>query len=323
MVDKTHDAKESLADFGERTADRTRLLSQRARVQARTTADESPLLLALGLLGVGALIGAAIPTSRREDELMGPVRDNLLEQAKSKGQEVAHKVSRIAEVATSEAGRATDESKGDAGEKIVAAVEGAVSGARLEAERQGLSTSHDDGDGRLATGSRSTPAKDGTSSVTSPRASSERSFGLPSDALSGLSGTAGTSGTSGTAGTTGSPVRRASSGGPTASEIAAPSRSSTSPSGSTLGSSSSGISSPRTASASSSPSSGSSGSSWSSPSTSGSSTSTRSTSGLPSSSGSSAMTGPDELSSPGAPSERSGRRPARGGNDETSKEPRR
>jgi hypothetical protein len=315
MVDKTHDAKESLADFGERTADRTRLLSQRARVQARTTADESPLLLALGLLGVGALIGAAIPTSRREDELMGPVRDNLLEQAKSKGQEVAHKVSRIAEVATSEAGRATDESRGDAGEKIVAAVEGAVSGARLEAERQGLSTSDDAGDGRVASGSRgSASTKDNRSSVTASRTSSERSFGLPSDGLSGLTDTSGTSGSSAS---TGSPVRRASSPGSAASEVNAPGSSTSSPSRSTLGSPSPGISPPRTPSASSSPSTG---SSWSSPSAPGSSTPTQSTSGPSSSATPTAR--PAGISSPSSPSEQSGR-PERGGFDEASKEPRR
>ncbi|GAA4454200.1 DUF3618 domain-containing protein [Novipirellula rosea] len=54
----------------------------------RRAHDESPLALGLGVLALGALAGALIPRTRREDELMGEASDELVEQAKQASQEV-------------------------------------------------------------------------------------------------------------------------------------------------------------------------------------------------------------------------------------------
>lgn len=202
VSESTTRTRERLGEAGHRTAEQTRLLSRRARRQAATAANESPLLLALGLLGVGALIGLAIPTSRREDELMGPLRDDLLDQAKHKGEEMVHKVSRIAEVATSEVKQRVGEGEGDVGEKLVSAVEGGVGAARREAERQGLG-SHDDGQDGQRGSSTSGGASSGLSAGTRGGSSTGLSGGTPSRSGS----------TTGTGAASGAPTRQASPGG--------------------------------------------------------------------------------------------------------------
>jgi hypothetical protein len=64
--------------------------------------QEHPLVLGSIGLAIGAALGAGLPPTRREDELMGEKRDELLEQAKETGREQLDKAKRIA-AATQEA----------------------------------------------------------------------------------------------------------------------------------------------------------------------------------------------------------------------------
>jgi hypothetical protein len=59
-----------------------------ARDEAVSSANERPLLVALAVLVAGAVIGASVPTSRKEDELLGPHRDRLLDEARAKADDV-------------------------------------------------------------------------------------------------------------------------------------------------------------------------------------------------------------------------------------------
>lgn len=50
-------------------------------------------------LGLGALVGIAIPLSKTENEMMGELRDNLLESAQGALSEASERAQRVAEEA--------------------------------------------------------------------------------------------------------------------------------------------------------------------------------------------------------------------------------
>lgn len=56
--------------------------------QARRLNRKHPLMLGAAVFGVGLLLGSLIPNTRREDDLMGPTRDKLLETSKESAQQV-------------------------------------------------------------------------------------------------------------------------------------------------------------------------------------------------------------------------------------------
>jgi hypothetical protein len=55
--------------------------------RAASTAQENPLGLAVGGVAAGFLLGLLIPSSRVEDEKLGPVADEVKDQIKETGQE--------------------------------------------------------------------------------------------------------------------------------------------------------------------------------------------------------------------------------------------
>jgi ElaB/YqjD/DUF883 family membrane-anchored ribosome-binding protein len=62
--------------------ERSQVQIGRAKEQFGQMLNEQPFVLSAVGLAVGAALGAAIPTTRRENEMMGSVRDDLLERAK-------------------------------------------------------------------------------------------------------------------------------------------------------------------------------------------------------------------------------------------------
>ncbi|KRB83879.1 DUF3618 domain-containing protein [Noviherbaspirillum sp. Root189] len=81
----------------------------RARDQFGQLLDEQPLVIAALGVALGAALGAAVPATRRENELMGSVRDDLLDKAKetalSQAETVKQSAQRVAEAAKQEAER--------------------------------------------------------------------------------------------------------------------------------------------------------------------------------------------------------------------------
>ena len=206
VADKAHVAKERVAETAHDVRERvsSKMSSAResahlarlratekgrqARVQLSRQYDSSPLLLGLAALVGGVALGAALPSTRKEGEVMGPMRDRLLEQARESGRDMAGKVSRVAEVAVHTAVDQLDRESAteDLGRIASSTAQAAKEAAHQEAQRQGLASSGDgtertsggaNGGGRAAGGGR----MDGLSG-----GSQSRSGGL-SD-LGGLSG---------------------------------------------------------------------------------------------------------------------------------------
>ena len=65
--------------------------------QAVGVAQENPLGLAVGAAAVGFLAGMLIPSTKLEDERIGPVADQVKEQAKQTGQEAIEHGKQIAQ----------------------------------------------------------------------------------------------------------------------------------------------------------------------------------------------------------------------------------
>ena len=73
--------------------------------QVAGLAKENPLGLAIGAAAIGFLAGLVVPSTRVEDERLGPVADQVKEKAKETGQEA---VERGRQVAQEVAGTATE-----------------------------------------------------------------------------------------------------------------------------------------------------------------------------------------------------------------------
>ena len=81
--------------------------------QAVGMAKENPLELAIGAVAIGFLAGLAVPSTRVEDEKLGPMADQVKEKVKETGQEA---VDRGRQVAQEVASTATDTARWSAQE---------------------------------------------------------------------------------------------------------------------------------------------------------------------------------------------------------------
>jgi hypothetical protein len=87
---------------GDATPSRGEVKQQGRRVAG--LARENPLGLAIGAAAIGFLAGLAVPSTRVEDERLGPVADQVKDRVKETGQEALDRGKQVAqEVASSAA----------------------------------------------------------------------------------------------------------------------------------------------------------------------------------------------------------------------------
>jgi ElaB/YqjD/DUF883 family membrane-anchored ribosome-binding protein len=108
-------AKEAVTGATERAGDATPSRGQvkQAGRQAAGLAKENPLGLAIGAAAIGFLAGLAVPSTRVEDEKLGPVADQVKDKVKETGQEA---LDRGKQVAQETASTATDSARQSAQE---------------------------------------------------------------------------------------------------------------------------------------------------------------------------------------------------------------
>jgi hypothetical protein len=92
----------------DRTPDSAQV-KQKAR-QAKSVAQENPLGLAIGSLAVGFLGGMLIPSTRVEDEKIGPIADDVKDKVKETGQEALEHGKQVAQDAAQSAQQTAKES---------------------------------------------------------------------------------------------------------------------------------------------------------------------------------------------------------------------
>jgi len=109
---------------------RTREQVYRTRGTLTHVLEEQPLVVGAIGLAVGAVLGASLPSTRREDELMGGTRDAMMHSARDavgeQAEALKESAQRIAETAGQEAGRRTQEAG------MTGSDNDTVSGARTE-----------------------------------------------------------------------------------------------------------------------------------------------------------------------------------------------
>ena len=101
VAGKVDSVKESLGLAGQKASDVTPDAEQvKGQVRkAAGLAQENPLGLAVGALAVGFLAGMLVPSSRVEDEKLGPMADKVKDQAKETGQEALERGKQVAQSA--------------------------------------------------------------------------------------------------------------------------------------------------------------------------------------------------------------------------------
>jgi len=86
--------------------------------QAVGVAQENPLGLALGGVAAGFLIGMALPSTRIEDERVGPMADEVKQRAAETGQEALERGKQVAQDAAQTATESAQEAAQDVKETV-------------------------------------------------------------------------------------------------------------------------------------------------------------------------------------------------------------
>ena len=81
-------------------------------------AQENPIGLAIGSVAVGFVAGMLVPSTRVEDEKLGPMADQVKESAKETGQEALERGKEVAQEATQSAKETVQERGGEHAEQL-------------------------------------------------------------------------------------------------------------------------------------------------------------------------------------------------------------
>ena len=117
VADKRDQVKERITGAGSRVGDATPDAGEvkQGAKRAVGVAQENPIGLAIGSVAVGFVAGMLVPTTRVEDERLGPVADQVKERVKETGQEALERGKEVVQDAAESAKETAQES----GEKQV------------------------------------------------------------------------------------------------------------------------------------------------------------------------------------------------------------
>jgi hypothetical protein len=138
VADKRDRLKAQMSGTGARISDATPDGSEikQGASQAVGIAQENPLGLALGGVAVGFIAGLVIPSTRVEDERLGPVADDVKDIAKETGQEVLERGKDVAQQAASSATETAQQAVGEQAEGLRSNVQQRAEEVKGQAEDQ-------------------------------------------------------------------------------------------------------------------------------------------------------------------------------------------
>lgn len=132
-------ARERAAELSGQARERARYRARQARVGFWEAMEERPLALGAAAIALGVAAGLMIPSTRKEDELMGETRDRLMERAKEVGEEALEKGKQVATVAVDtlkEEAERQDLTPEKLAEKVRTVAKEATSTVKEEGKRQ-------------------------------------------------------------------------------------------------------------------------------------------------------------------------------------------
>jgi hypothetical protein len=131
-------AKEAVAGTTSRAADATPDKAQVKRTARRAAgiAQENPLGLAIGAAALGFLAGLVAPSTRVEDEQLGPVADQIKDRVRATGQEAVERGRDVAE----QVARTAREETRQQGEELADSARQHAEGVREDVRDQTRST---------------------------------------------------------------------------------------------------------------------------------------------------------------------------------------
>jgi hypothetical protein len=101
VTQQVHATSEAVRENVNSAAEQARIKAAQTRRRAKRsfwqTMEENPLAIGAAAAAAGALIGMALPSTEKENELMGETRDRLVEDASTSVQETMRKVQTVAE----------------------------------------------------------------------------------------------------------------------------------------------------------------------------------------------------------------------------------
>jgi hypothetical protein len=101
--------------------------------QAAGMAKENPLGLAIGAAAIGFLAGLAVPSTRVEDEKLGPVADQVKDKVKETGQEALDRGKQVAQEVASTATETAKEKTQEHGQELADSAKQSAQDARNQA----------------------------------------------------------------------------------------------------------------------------------------------------------------------------------------------
>jgi len=136
-------AREAVAGTTSRVGDATPSRGEATRQTRRAAglAKENPLGLAIGAAAIGFLAGLAVPSTRVEDERLGPVADQVKDKVKETGQEALDRGRQVAQEAASTAADTARERTQEHGQDLADSARQSAQDVASEARRSSSSPS--------------------------------------------------------------------------------------------------------------------------------------------------------------------------------------
>jgi ElaB/YqjD/DUF883 family membrane-anchored ribosome-binding protein len=94
---RVQEAAGQMTDRAQQLGGQAQATAQDTMSRVKDAAQQNPLGAILVVSGIGAAIGLLLPTTAKENQVLGQARDQLVEQASQKAQEVGEKVQKVAQ----------------------------------------------------------------------------------------------------------------------------------------------------------------------------------------------------------------------------------
>ena len=82
MSDRMDSAKQHVGESAHHAMESARMRARRGKQGLEHMLDDNPMAIGAMAIAAGALLGAMLPPTRKEDELIGPMRDRFADEAK-------------------------------------------------------------------------------------------------------------------------------------------------------------------------------------------------------------------------------------------------